>query len=193
WLSGFQVATAPNAKTPETPMIAAQAGLSAHDGLEIDIENGMAGFIDYRQTVANTLDAMDGNFRYRYQVQFARPLPQPAKAIALENAPRYLFSPVTAWTDWMVPEAPPIEASYALLNVEATPEAFNPEVEFQFEVGPSTALAQILRNREALEDKLDWEYRIVIRRRLSVLSPTEEGTEAVLEFKEVGAPLTINP
>ncbi len=193
WLSGAQVETAPNAKTPDTPFVAAEASLSAHDGLEIDIDNGMAGFIDYRQTEANSLDAMDGNFRYRYQVQFARPLPHSAGKARPENAPSYLFSPVTAWTDWMVPEAPPIKASYALLSVEATPEAFNPEVEFQFEVGPSKALAQILRNRDALEDELDWAYRVVIRRRLSVLSPAEEGTKTVLALKEVGMPLTINP
>lgn len=94
----------------------------------------------------------------------------------------------------MVPETPPIEAKLRGTETDTIPDAFNPHVAFSFKISDASwAGARALRRKSAFVEELDWEYRIVIRRKLHVLSPSESGSELVENHKEVGLALTINP
>ncbi|QPH56030.1 hypothetical protein [Pontivivens ytuae] len=175
----------------QDPLVGLASALNAQEGLSVKDSNNQtiwpadaAGFIDYRQSLGDPVNAMSGNLRYRYQLRFAVP---PA------NGTPALYSPATAWTEWMVPEAPPIQAVISAERDEAI-RRVAPAVRFRFSLDVKSQVVRRLagdKNPKTLE--LDWKYRIVVRRRVSSVAPSEEGSLVIVNAREVGRPIEFNP
>ncbi len=175
----------------QDPLVGLGDALNAQEGLSVKDPNNQtiwppdaAGFIDYRQSLGDPINAMSGNLRYRYQLRFAVPP---------SNGTPALYSPATAWTEWMVPEAPPIQAFKEAERDQAIARVA-PAVRFRFSLDVKSQVMRRLagdKNPKSLE--LDWKYRIVVRRRVSSVAPSEAGSQIIVNDREVGRPIEFNP
>lgn len=187
WMMGARIFIDVEESARDKVLIPPERDLMARDGL-LKLPNGvnsLPSFIDYWQKIGDSA-AMDGNYVYRYRVQLARPVAE---------TDLFLYSPPSPWTEWILPESPEIEViDGGIVEQDFTTELFAPRIDFVIDSDP--ALKSYLRmgltaHTITEESTLDWKYRILIRRPLSVLMPGTQGSETSDVTRQVGTSLDI--
>ena len=195
WLHGHPVEPDGDPDT-ENQLVDVTRELSADDGL-LKLESGnelLPAFIDYRQTLADSNVAMDSNWLYKYRMRLAR-------VITTENGQTYpLLSQPSAWSEWTRPETPPIQVRRGADRTEYRSDIAGPEIHFELSASSTQKSTNRLgrslmkAERQGVDiDPLSWKYKVVIRRRMRSLRPTEEGSAIIEELIDVGRPVILLP
>ncbi|MER8512911.1 hypothetical protein NKH47_08155 [Mesorhizobium sp. M1060] len=133
-------------------------------------------FIDYYGRNGDNKPAMDGGYEFRYRLRSFRYLG------TTQDGPQYLYSRPTAWTDFAIPERPPISVTQRNLVRKVDATLYGPRVTFQ--------LSPALRSGEK---NPHWFYRALVRRYVEVPMPSVTPVIGVREgvWIDIGKPALI--
>ncbi len=187
WMLGAQISVDADETSEKKLLIPPQRALIANAGLLKlpGTDEELPSYIDYWQKIGINA-AMDGNFVYRYRLQLAR---------SVVGTDEFLYSAPSAWSEWVLPESPPIKVlDKGIVEKKFTSELFAPRIDFVVNADP--ALKSYLRtglaaSNAATETALNWRYRILISRPLSILTPGETGSVTSEIKRQVGTSLDL--
>ncbi len=206
WMLGNRIKVEPDEASAPNVLINADKELSAKDGLLLltGSDSSLPAFIDYWDEIDNPTAAMDGQFLYRYRLRLARAINGSAIINNSGLSENFLYSPPTPWSEWILPESPPIIVNHQKPISEFSTDVYSPRIDFVLTSNPR--LKSQARSRRPLrddtrevysdisfEDDLDWKYRVVIRRVLGVVSPGEDGSQFSVILRDVGIPIELGP
>jgi hypothetical protein len=138
------------------------------------------GFIDYFGRNNDAASVMDSNWEFRYRAASFVDL-----GAQLRGQWRYLFSAASEWSEWRLPETPLLSTKWGKSSFATVTGQYSPVVRFLLTPKPLSALLR-LRLLAGLPEH-DWEYRVIIRRKLATPMPSSGGTSDPV-WIDVGQP-----
>lgn len=133
-------------------------------------------FIDYYGRNGENNPAMDGGYEFRYRLRSFRHLG------TTQDGPQYLYSRPTGWTDFTIPERPPIRVAPRDPVYKTDPSLHGPRVTFQLSPAQRSG-----------EKNPRWFFRALVRRYVEVampsVTPGKGGREGV--WIDIGKPVLI--
>ncbi|TIX16350.1 MAG: hypothetical protein E5V46_02985 [Mesorhizobium sp.] len=193
WLRGMPVEAEPSAPTTFR-RIGLRAKIPATAGIvQLTDPTQPAGsakrptFIDYFGRNGDDMVVMNGNYEFRYRLRAFRDLGTGS------DGPHYLYSRPTAWTNFAIPERPPIQVVAQMGAAQpADYSLFAPRVTFR------------LQTPEKITERTSpWFFRALLRRYVEVPMPSaspgkpsaraqwiDVGQTAVIEWNGIAAEIT---
>lgn len=138
------------------------------------------GFIDYFGRNGDPASVMDSNWEFRYRATSFVDLDA-----RLPEEWRYLFSAPSAWSEWRLPETPPLTTTPGKPSFETVGGQYSPLVRFRLTPKPPAALLRL--GLLAAMPEHQWEYRVLIRRKITIPMPSSGGSTGPV-WIDVGQP-----